>query len=98
MGDKCTITRPEQQGVLETRKTSDKWETSVYKIMQPRPETSETSVETSVLGGNCNIMRPKQSQRGRNAPGDKCKIMRPGTQPFQRSKNPSQVNLFGEKN
>ena len=64
------------------------------------PETSEIS--GSILGDNCNIMRPKHSQCGRNAsPETNVKSCGPGVQPVQRSKRskngPSQVNLLGEQ-
>ena len=59
------------------------------------PETSEIS--GSILGDNCNIMRPKQSQCGRNAsPETKVKSCSPGMQPFERSKSQSEIKLFGE--
>ena len=84
----------------------DKWETSdkersgrqLYNhAAQSTQSAPEDKSETSVLVDNCNIMRPKQSQCGRNAsPVTTVKSCGPGTQPFQRSKNPSQVNRFGE--
>ena len=49
------------------------------------------------MGDKCKIMRP-QPQCGRNASREtNVKSCGPVMHPFQRSKNPSQVNLFGEE-
>ena len=100
--------RPERPTCAER----GKWETSVKSCGPEQWETRKTSGRQvqnhvarsteSALGDkrdkcHCNIMRPKQPQCGRNAsPETNVKSCGPGMQPFQRSKNPSQVNLFGE--
>ena len=55
--------------------------------------------ESRQVGDKCEIMRSKNPEClwQENKPGDKRKIMRPEHAPFQMSKNPSQVDLFGEQ-
>ena len=74
------------------------WETSVEdkcKLMRPKAPEWETSVKdkwkTSV--NPCGPRHPEWDA----SPETEAKSCGPGMQPFERSKNPIQVNLFGEK-
>ena len=64
------------------------------KIMRAEhPETSGRQV-----GDKGKIMRhPEPTLRRKTSPETNVKSCGPGMHPFQKSKNPSQVNLFGEK-
>ena len=69
------------------------------KIMRPkRPQASRDGGRQ--VGDKCKITRPRQPQTVRQerqpGAGDTCKIKRPVMHSFQRSRSPSQVNLFGE--
>ena len=84
--------------------SGDKWETNVKSCGQSIQ--SEVGDKRRQVGDKCEIMRPENAECiGRqlrnimleSKPGDKCKIMRPEQAPLSKSKNPSQVNLFGEK-
>ena len=110
VGHKCRITRPRSPRVGDKLDTSvkscgsehsewqpsvrDKWETHVKSRSPEHPEW-ETSVgdkwDTSVK--SCGPGHPEWNA----SPETKAKSCGPGMQPFERSKNPIQVNLFGEK-
>ena len=82
-----------------------KWETTVTSCGQSTHKGLETLGEKwhlqetgDKLGDKCNIMQPQQPQCGRNAsPETNVKSCGLVMHPFQVSKNPSQVNLFGEQ-
>ena len=65
------------------------------KLMRPKAPEWETSVKdkwkTSV--NPCGPRHPEWDA----SPETEAKSCGPGMQPFERSKNPIQVNLFGEK-
>ena len=68
------------------------WGTSVKSCGQ------STHKRVEAVGDKCKIMQPQQPPCGRNAsPETNVKSCGPVMHPFQRSKNPSQVNLFGEQ-
>ena len=91
MGDKCKSMRPEHPE-WETS-VGDKWQTSLKARGPERPEW-ETSGRQ--VGDKCKGMRPEHPEWNAS-PETKAKSCGPGMQPFERSKNPIQVNLFGEK-
>ena len=111
VGDKCKLMRPKAPRVGDKcgrQKTSvnscgprhpecetsvkDKcgrrvWETSVScKFMRPKAPR---------VADRCKLMRPKAPEWDAS-PETEAKSCGPGMQPFERSKNPIQVNLFGE--
>jgi len=71
------------------------WEISVNcKLMRPKAPRMADKCERQVED-TCKLMRPKAPRVGCK-PGDRGKIISPGMQPFERSKNPIQVSLLGE--
>ena len=88
MGDKCKSMRPRAPRVGDKygRQVGDK-----CKIMRPRQPRVGDKWETSVK--SCGPEHPEWNASRET----KAKSCGPGTQPFERSKNPIQVNLFGEK-
>ena len=71
------------------------WETSVNcKLLRPRHPEWQTSVKDKCKTGvnSCGPRHPEWDAR----PETEAKSCGPGMQPFERSKNPIQVNLFGE--
>ena len=99
VGDKCEIRR-----ATALRASNMYRETSGDKPEVTRAKNPECSVvgdnwETSAKScGPKHSGNPKCLLQG-NKPGDKRRIMRPEHAPLSEEyKNPSQVNLFGEKN
>ena len=66
----------------------DKWETSIKSCGQ-----STESIQ-SLLGDKWET----SGRQGNTSPETNSKSSGPSMHPFKRSKNPSQVNLFGEQN
>ena len=76
----------------------DKWKTSVKSCSQRPPECTRRQARQVASGRQVSHHVAKAiAMWQERKPGDKCKSRGPGTQPFQRSKNPSRVNLLGEK-
>ena len=113
MGDKCKIMRPRPPRVGNKWETSvkscgpdhpewetsvgDKWQTSVKACGPEHPERDpEWETSGRQAGNKCNSMRPEHPEWNAS-PETKAKSCGPGMQPFERSKNPIQVNLFGEE-
>ena len=88
VGDKCEIMRA---GAFRASR--------VYLETSARQIQSVVGDKWGTSGDKCEIMRTRQCRVfGRKTnPETKVKSCGPSMHPFQRSKNPSQVNLFGEK-
>ena len=101
VGDKCKSMRPRAPRVEEKQLGRQVWRQvgdkrgrqlgDKCKIMRPRPPRVGDKCETSVK--SCGPEHPEWNA----SPETKAKSCGPGMQPFERSKNPIQVNLFGEK-
>ena len=80
------------------------WETSVNcKLMRPKAPEWQTSVGDKWKTGvnSCGPRHPEWDASPEPewdaSPETEAKSCGPGMQPFERSKNPIQVNLFGEQ-
>ena len=90
----CGPRHPECETSVKEKCGRRVWETSVNSCGPRHPEW-QTSVKdkwkTSV--NSCGPRHPEWDA----SPETEAKSCGPGMQPFERSKNPIQVNLFGEK-
>ena len=95
VGDKPEITRPEhwEHRELTGRQLGDKWETNGRQVWNHAARALRASRAYWETSG-----RQGWNHAARNtSPETNSKSSGPSTHPFKRSKNPSQVNLFGEK-
>ena len=105
IGDKYKIMRPahSEHPELSGRQVGDKWETSIKSCGQ-RTQSIQSFLgdkwETNGASGPYWETSGRQgcNHAARNtSPETDSKSSGPSMHPFKRSKNPSQVNLFGEK-
>ena len=91
VADKCKSMRP--RAPRAGPRVVDKWETNATAC---GPEHPEWETSGRQVGAKCKSMRPEHPEWNAS-PETKAKSCGPGMQHFERSKNPIQVNLFGEE-
>ena len=92
----CGPRHPEWETSVKGKCGRRVWETSVNcKLMRPKAPEWQTSVKDKWKTGvnSCGPRHPEWDA----SPETEAKSCDPGMQPFERSKNPIQVNLFGEQ-